>query len=226
MFKSDPYNQGSIAYRVRMKRFQLLRDRLQANGLSDIQCLDVGGTRAFWDAGMSVFPEGMFKIVDIINLPPVSKSEERIGETLIRQDTGDATQLDQYSDNQFDLVFSNSVIEHVGNLSLQKRMADGVKRIGKYWFVQTPAKTYPIEPHFYFPFFAYLPLHWRSCLHRRFTMGFMPKERNTLKALMDCENTRLLGFKEFSLLFEESEIIKEHLFFLLQSYTATNLFVR
>jgi hypothetical protein len=221
--KSDPYIKGSIAHRVRARRCQLLRDRLLANGLSDIHCLDVGGTREFWDTSLSIFPKGLFRQIDIINLFPVEKEETSAGGIIIRQQVGDATSLKQLGPLRYDLVFSNSVIEHVGNLRLQKEMADGVKYISKHWFIQTPAKVYPVEPHFYLPFFPYLPLHWRSSLHRRFNLGFMPKEPDPLKALIHCEDTRLLGLKEFALLFEESEIIRERLFLFTQSYTATNL---
>lgn len=221
--KSDPYIKGSIAHRVRVRRCQILRDRLMANELSDITCLDVGGTREFWDTSLSIFPKGLFNRIDIINLFPVEKEETSVDGVRIRQMVGDATALKELGPLQYDLVFSNSVIEHVGNLQLQKKMADGVKLISKYWFIQTPAKAYPIEPHFYIPFFPYLPLHWRASLHRRFNLGFMPKEPDPLKALIHCEDTRLLGLKEFTLLFKESEMIKERLFLFIQSYTATNL---
>ncbi len=43
-----------------------------------------------------------------------------------------------FKDKSYDIVFSNSVIEHVGNLEKQKQFADEVQRVGKSYFIQTP----------------------------------------------------------------------------------------
>ncbi|MEM2045934.1 MAG: class I SAM-dependent methyltransferase, partial [Candidatus Bathyarchaeia archaeon] len=48
-----------------------------------------------------------------------------------------------FKDKSFDVVFSNSVIEHVGNYDDQKMCAEEIRRVGKCYFVQTP--------NFYFP---------------------------------------------------------------------------
>ena len=46
--------------------------------------------------------------------------------------------MSEFVSNSFVIVFSNSVIEHVGNISNQMKMADEIKRIGKCYFVQIP----------------------------------------------------------------------------------------
>ena len=106
---------------------------------------------------------------------------------------------------------------------MQKRMADIVKEQGIYHWIQTPAKNFPLEPHFYFPFFAYFPLSFRTFLHTHFTLGFMGQNRNWLDARMMCEDTRLLTEKEMKALFPTSRIIKEYFFGMCKSYTATNM---
>ncbi|MBC8844888.1 class I SAM-dependent methyltransferase, partial [Escherichia coli] len=68
-----------------------------------------------------------------------------------------ATDLSEIDDQQFDIVFSNSVIEHLYTWENQEKMAKEVLRVGKYHFIQTPNYWFPIEPHWVFPFFQFLP---------------------------------------------------------------------
>ena len=124
---------------------------------------------------------------------------------------------------KFDVVHSNSVIEHVGNLTNQFVMAKHCMVVGNYFWVQTPYKYFPIEPHFYFPFFSYLPLSLRAFLHQRFDLGFMKKEPDWLNARMQCENTRLLTMSEMRSLFYECDMISENFMGFRKSIIATNI---
>lgn len=44
--------------------------------------------------------------------------------------------MDQFSDSEFDVVFSNGVIECIGDYDDQKQMADEIRRVGKRYFVE------------------------------------------------------------------------------------------
>ncbi len=53
-----------------------------------------------------------------------------------------------FESESFDWVFSNAVIEHVGNFKKQKQFADEIRRVAaKGYFVTTPNKFFPLEPH-------------------------------------------------------------------------------
>lgn len=52
-----------------------------------------------------------------------------------------------FSDKQFDLVFSNAVIEHICNLDERVRFLNELVRVGKNVFLTTPNKYFPIEHH-------------------------------------------------------------------------------
>jgi SAM-dependent methyltransferase len=66
-----------------------------------------------------------------------------------------------FADDEFDLVYCSSVIEHVPP-ARRGAFAAEVRRVGRGWFVQTPAFSFPIEPH------SLLPLaHWLSPRLRR-----------------------------------------------------------
>ena len=62
-----------------------------------------------------------------------------------------------FADGEFDIVFSNSVIEHVGDLDDQRRFATEVRRVGRRWWVQAPNRRFLIEPHVRFPGYQWLP---------------------------------------------------------------------
>ena len=70
---------------------------------------------------------------------------------------GDATDLSQFGDQSFDIVFSNSVIEHLGGNERVARFAREVCRVGRRYWVQTPAWTFPIEAHTGLPFYWFYP---------------------------------------------------------------------
>jgi SAM-dependent methyltransferase len=62
-----------------------------------------------------------------------------------------------FSTNQFDIVFSNAVLEHTGCRSSQAAFLKEVCRVGKRFFVTTPNRWFPIEHHTGLPFLHFLP---------------------------------------------------------------------
>ena len=80
--------------------------------------------------------------------------------------------MPEFGDDSFDLVFSNSVIEHVGGPADQQAMADEIRRIGRRWVLQTPSRWFPVEPHFLFPYFNFLPLRVKVFLLQRVRLGW------------------------------------------------------
>jgi SAM-dependent methyltransferase len=70
-----------------------------------------------------------------------------------------------FSDGEFDLVYCSSVIEHVPP-PRRAAFAAEVRRVGRGWFAQTPAYSFPLEPHSLLPFAHWLPValrrpYWR-----------------------------------------------------------------
>jgi SAM-dependent methyltransferase len=61
-----------------------------------------------------------------------------------------------FVDGEFDLVYCSSVIEHVP-APRRAAFAAEVRRVGRGWFVQTPAYSFPLEPHSLLPFAHWLP---------------------------------------------------------------------
>jgi SAM-dependent methyltransferase len=99
----------------------------------------------------------------------------------------DATVGLPFEDGEFDLVYCSSVIEHVPP-ERRSRFAAEVRRIGRRWFVQTPAYSFPIEPHALLPAAHWLP---PGARRRYWRLG----------AAVDWEDIRLLRRAELEALF-------------------------
>jgi SAM-dependent methyltransferase len=123
---------------------------------------------------------------------------------------GDATQL-PYRDDEFPVAFSNSVIEHVPK-QLQPAFAAEIRRVAERYFVQTPNRYFPIEPHYQLPFFQFLPRRAQRALNRRFTLGWRTKGH--------WEEVSLLTERDMRRLFPDAEIHRERLFGLTKSLIA------
>jgi SAM-dependent methyltransferase len=76
-----------------------------------------------------------------------------------------------YADGEFDLVYSSSVIEHVPP-PRRAAFAAEVRRVGRGLYVQTPAYSFPLEPHALLPFAHWLPAGLRRHYWRAGTQGF------------------------------------------------------
>ncbi|MGH3111253.1 MAG: class I SAM-dependent methyltransferase [Gaiellaceae bacterium] len=69
---------------------------------------------------------------------------------------GDACAL-PFADGQFDVVFSNAVIEHVGGRERQRLLVLEALRVGRRVFLTTPNRRFPLEVHTRLPFVHWLP---------------------------------------------------------------------
>lgn len=70
-----------------------------------------------------------------------------------------------FPDESFDLVISNHVIEHVGDLSDQQDHMRELKRVlrpGAWLYLAMPNRWAPVEPHFKLPLLSWLPAGQRS----------------------------------------------------------------
>jgi hypothetical protein len=133
---------------------------------------------------------------------------------------GDGCNLD-FPNNSYDIVFSNSVIEHVGSYENQKAFASEVRRAGKSLWIQTPAYECLIEPHYLAPFIHWLPKKWQKKLVRHFTIRGLLDQPTSVEVDNMVETTRLLSFKEFKNLFPDCEILIEKMLFIIpKSYIA------
>ncbi len=205
------YQQGNnIAARLRSKRFALFKD-LVLSLHRPLSILDVGGTPQFWER-MGLAEERGVRVV-LLNV-----EEADIGDSIFTHVIGDARHMVEFADEEFDVVFSNSVIEHVGGYDQQREMAEEIRRVGKRYFLQTPNYFFPIEPHFFFPFFQFFPRSLKVFLIRHLSLGWYKKTPIKQEATKIADSIRLLTERELRTLFPESAIYKEKFFGLTKSF--------
>jgi hypothetical protein len=125
--------------------------------------IDLGGTFHMWNLINHDYH------VTLVNLPGSYTDEQWRAcppqYELVEADACDLT--DMFADQSFDVVFSNSVIEHVGDESRQEAFAREVQRLAPAYWVQTPSDAFPIEAHTGVPFYWKLPEGVRLTLERR-----------------------------------------------------------
>ena len=102
-----------------------------------------------------------------------------------------------FADGEFAIAYSNSVIEHVVGPEDRRRFAAELRRVGERYFVQTPNRWFPVEPHALLPLVHYLP---RSLGRRLWRLGVSDDP---------FEDTRLLGAGELRELFPDALIVRE-----------------
>lgn len=210
-------NPNSLGNRFRKQRFQYFENLLQTNfeGKFPVKILDIGGMVHFWK-DQDLLKSGKVEII-MLNL-----SAEEVQIKGLSSMAGDATDLSQFADGSFDLVFSNSVIEHLYTWENQQKMAKEAVRVGKKYFVQTPNRHFFMEAHYALPFVQYLP--------KNLTLFLLTKTKlsrgnkwNTKDAQQYLDEIRLLTFSEMKTLFPRAKMYKEKFFGMNKSFSAHNM---
>jgi hypothetical protein len=209
---ADNRNPGSLAWRMRKRRFALLEAQMTSHA-RPMRVLDVGGTVGFWDS-MGARERGLE--VTLLNMRPNTEPLPAGFAAVV----GDARDLSQYADRSFDLVFSNSVIEHVGSFRDQLAMASEVRRVAGSYFVQTPNRYFPIEPHFLLPLFQFYPRPLQVALTQRFALGWYPRMPDREQASRHVASHRLLTRSEVAELFPDATIHEERIAGMAKSFVA------
>jgi hypothetical protein len=205
---------GSWASQLRQKRFNLLKSLIYQLP-KPIKILDVGGKSQFWEN-----MEFLGQEIHDIEITLLNMTMEEIG-TLhpkLKYVIGDARNMTQFYAKEFDVVFSNSVIEHVGDLADQAKMAKEISRVGKCYFIQTPSFHFPIEPHFLFPCFHWFPISIRTWLVMHFSLGWYGQVKDKCGAIELVNSIQLLRKQEIIQIFPQSILYEEKFLGLSKSF--------
>jgi hypothetical protein len=169
---------------------------------TDTTILDVGGAPETWDL-LDIRPH-----VTLLNTPR-TREELAAAKGWV---AGDGRLL-PFRDRSFDIVFSNSVIEHVGDVESQRRFAAEIMRVGRSYWVQTPNRRFPVEQHLLTPLIHWMPKALQRSIVPRFTLWNMlvrpSSDRRDFYLRHYLDEVRLLTAAELRRLFPGARIIRE-----------------
>ncbi len=215
----DHDQKSSFVNGLRRKRFAYLEkyiDQIIQQKESN-KILDVGGDKRFWK---NIGWDKSNCTITLLNIQKIHLDEE--DKIYFEYTNGNALSL-PFDKGDFDLVFSNSVIEHVGSKQNQVIFANEVKRISSNYIIQTPSFWFPLEPHSLIPFFQFIPHKIRALLIMVFNINYFPKAKTYSQAVTVSKSTIMLTKKQFRSLFPEGEIYTEKLFGIPKSYTVIHI---
>lgn len=198
------------------QHFRRARGNFILQQFPDIRTLkicDLGGSQHFWDKLDIGVP---YEHITIYN---ISTSETQGvddgGPQRIRVLIYDGQHLPE-ADGAYDLLVCNSVLEHVPPAQRAALTAE-MRRVARAVFCQTPAQSFPVEPHFLMPFVHWLPR--RLGFHLIKLSPWRLLSRPTRATIEEYWwGTKLLGEKELQALFPGSPIIAERALGLTKSY--------
>lgn len=187
------YAPFQIYFRTRrMRRFEAMFEPAQATRI-----IDVGGYELNWTL-IAAAPQ-----VLLVNLEDEDRSNGRFHKV-----RGDGRQL-SYDDNSFDIAYSNSVIEHVGDASDQAAFAAEIRRVARRYYVQTPNRWFVIEPHLITAGIQFLPRPVMRRLVRWFSVWGWVEKPDQARIDEVIASIRLLDRTRMKQLFPDAEIHAE-----------------
>ncbi len=202
-------HERSIGQQARTRRQELLSELFP--DLETYRVLDLGGRLAFWER-LELRPAQVIALNPLPGSASTSWFEARVGDAC-----DPPTDL---AADTFDLVFSNSTIEHVGDLERRRAFADVVRELAPRHWIQTPNRYFPIEPHWLAPGVQFLPVTGRAAFSRYWPLVHT-RSPDWPSARAHAAGTELIGRRELTSLFPDSEIHEERMLGMTKSLIAT-----
>jgi hypothetical protein len=208
----------SLGSKLRRRRSKLFADLIETASAEcgPVRIIDLGGTETYWNIYDPEFLSRHVNRILLVNrVPEVTRNGD-----LFDFRAGDVSSIDWLENNSFDIVHSNSVIEHLGDWQNMGQFANEVKRLARRYYVQTPYFWFPIEPHFIAPFFHWLPEPTRAGILTRIPLGMGGKSPDLDSAIQRVQSVRLLNGSQFRHLFDDASHVSEKFLGLTKSLIA------
>lgn len=170
-----------FAQRARSKRFRAYHAALAPTATDRI--LDIG----CGPSGLAGFEPA----ADVTGLD-AEEQPDYPGTRFVR---GDARRL-PFETGEFDIAYSNSLVEHLAPKD-RRDFASEVRRVSRRYWIQTPNRHFPVEPHVLLPAYHWLP---QPAQKRLWRLGRLEG---------DYERIDLLDEDQLRALFPDATILRE-----------------
>lgn len=186
---------GPVSIWFRRGRMREFERAFELTG--DTRIIDVGGTEPNWHF------IGAKPHVLLVNI-----TGEVFTRGKIVAELGDGTDL-RYPDGSFDIAYSNSVVEHLYTFDKQRAFAREIARLAPNYYVQTPNKWFPVEPHILCPFIHWLPVPIYRRLVRWLSLWGWMARPNQAEIDAKLDEIKLLTEGQLRALFPDGELVRE-----------------
>ncbi|MQW74799.1 methyltransferase type 11 [Nocardioides sp. dk4132] len=204
---------SSVGARRRAGRWELFARLFPS--VEQMRVLDLGGTTEAWRRA----PVRPADVVVLNLLEPGESTEPWLHPVLGDACTARRSLEEAGAPTAYDLVFSNSLIEHVGGHAQRAALAREVHALAPRHWVQTPYRYFPLEPHWLCPGLQFLPLGARARVAAVWPLAHTrPGSRED--AFAEVQWTELIGLAELRAYFPRSQIHHERMAGLTKSLTA------
>lgn len=204
---------NSVGAKARARRWAKIVSEFP--DLESMSVLDLGGTVETWRRA-PVRPAG----VTVVNLfEPGESDDDSLVPVMGDACSAAAVLTENQQPTSFDLVFSNSLLEHVGGHAKRAALAEQIHHLAPLHWVQTPYRFFPVEPHWLFPGMQFLPVRARMSVAERWPLAHTRPESST-DALNEVQWTELIGVTELRSYFPNSQIFRERVAGVTKSITA------
>lgn len=197
---------SNYATKLRRRRFAFFSICL--GGMKKpVRVLDCGGTVDFWTTAGAIPHFGTDIDITVVNV-----FEDRNVPSQMKWHVGDVRDLSKFQDREFDMVFSNAVINLMPSWEDQCRMAREILRVGRKYYIQSPNRYFPIDWRTLVPFFHFLSPRLQAWCFAHFRVGAYARVKDATKAYLLATRVRDLSIVQMYQLFPGCGIFRERCF--------------
>jgi hypothetical protein len=202
---------GTVRVRAAHKRSTLFRRHIEALG-RPLRVIDLGGSAQMWARWGITEADGVHVVLANNHRSDTTHRSEPLPGRFMDTWSVDVLELPPDTFAGYDLVFSNSMLEHLPTPAAQARLAAAIMASGKPYFIQVPNKHCIVDPHFPHPlaaFFALWPRRLQAWAHVHHALGSSGRAGSLAAARATMAAYHPLARRELAALFPNGRVVTE-----------------